>query len=405
MTPAPRRVSGPLAGVRVIEFASYVAVPMAGMTLAQLGARVMKVEPIGGGADRDRMPIAASGASVYWTSLNKAKSVVRIDLTQVEGVRLASQLIVGEPGPTVVLTNGRLPRELGYEELAARRPDLVYVSLTGRRDASTAVDYTVQASTGLPYLGGTGPGESALNALPAWDVIASGHIATAVVAALLHRSVTGQGTSVSIALEDVALATLGNLGHLVEAQLGLPPRPQLGNHVFGLLAHDFDTVDGQKVMLVILTQRHWRELKKLVGLEAVFAALEEQLGVDFDEAADRYAHRETLVVLIATWFGARNWSEVNRALAKSHLVWSDYRELADLVAGPHAVLTTNPLFEPVEQEGIGSVRVPGPPMVWNGNRLSAGVAMTYPCTAETLGEELGLTKVEVDELARLGVIG
>ena len=98
----------PLAGVRVVEISSFVAVPLAGMTLAQLGAEVIRVDPIGGAADYHRWPLAESGASIYWAGLNKGKRSVAADMRSPEGQRLIQRLIadVGSSSPMSLAANG-----------------------------------------------------------------------------------------------------------------------------------------------------------------------------------------------------------------------------------------------------------------------------------------------------------
>ncbi|MCW2628944.1 CoA transferase, partial [Mycobacterium sp.] len=93
----------PLNGIRVVEISSFVAAPLCGMTLAQLGAEVIRVDPIGGAADYRRWPLAAGGTSIYWTGLNKGKRSVAVDLRSSEGQQLVARLIV--EGDGILLTN------------------------------------------------------------------------------------------------------------------------------------------------------------------------------------------------------------------------------------------------------------------------------------------------------------
>ncbi len=88
----------PLAGLHVVECASFVAGPTGGMTLAQLGADVIRIDPVGGGSDHLRWPVAADGESFYWASLNKGKRSVAVDMRSAEGKELVTALITA-PGP------------------------------------------------------------------------------------------------------------------------------------------------------------------------------------------------------------------------------------------------------------------------------------------------------------------
>lgn len=139
---------GILAGLRVVEISSYVATPLCGMTLAQLGADVVRVEPLGGAPDRTRWPLADSGTSLYWSGLNKGKRAIAVDLESA-AARAGIADLITEGGPCVVVTNTARYAEFGYEKLSARRPDVVRALLEGRAGGGAAVDYTVQAATGF----------------------------------------------------------------------------------------------------------------------------------------------------------------------------------------------------------------------------------------------------------------
>ena len=235
----------PLAGMRVIEISSFVAAPLGGMTLAQLGAEVIRVDPIGGAADVSRWPLAPSGASLYWAGLNKGKRSVTLDFRTDQGRQILTDL-VADSGPDggIVLTNAGRPW-LAYEALAARRPDLIHLRITGRYDGSAAVDYTVNAATGFPLA--TGPQELAgpvNHVLPAWDVACGMYAAVGLLAAERHRRRTGQGRAITLPLADVALAVTSHLGFLAEARLTGAGRPRIGNHVYRGFARDFRGLQG-----------------------------------------------------------------------------------------------------------------------------------------------------------------
>src|SRR5215213_10689160 len=158
----------PLAGVRIVEISSFVAVPLAGMTLGQLGAEVIRVDPIGGAADYHRWPVTGDGESIYWAGLNKGKRSVAADFRSPEGQDLVQRLIADSG---VLVTNVAGRQWHSYETLAQLRPDLIDVEVSGRADGGTAVDYTVNAGIGFPMV--TGPAELAApvnHVLPAWDV-------------------------------------------------------------------------------------------------------------------------------------------------------------------------------------------------------------------------------------------
>lgn len=398
----------PLAGLRIVELSSFVATPLAGTTLRQLGAEVIRVEQKGGAPDRTRWPVTDEGTSLYWTGLNPGKQSVEVDLTDPRGRRLVSDLIVGggEIGGIVIANNERW-QELNYPALRERRPDVIHVLLNGTHDGGTAVDYVVQAKSGFPWI--TGPAEHGgpVNQLvPAWDIAAGLYLANGLLAAELHRRATGEGSEVRVALEDVGFAAAGYLGYLAEAQIRPEtPRTREGNYVYGTFGRDFTTSDGDRIMIVALTPRQWKDLLRVTGLGETVDALGRALGADFFDEGDRYRHRVVLAGLIAEWFGRHDTAEVTAALETTRVLWSPYRTFTDLAADDSRILREMPLFDTFEQPGVGTLVAPGSPMVVNGHRTPPAPA---PNVGQDTGDVLTALGVDADELAALvadGVVG
>src|SRR4029077_17361755 len=160
------------------------------------------------------------------------------------------------------LTNFPARGWLSYESLSSRRSDLVMVLLKGNRDGSSEVDYTVNPATGFPWATGPRNLTEPLNSvLPAWDIAMGELAAVGLLAADRHRTRTGEGQLVEIALSDVAFAVVGHLGRVAEAQLASRDAPRRdGNYLYGAFGHDFLTRDERHVMVVALTNRQWRAL-------------------------------------------------------------------------------------------------------------------------------------------------
>jgi 2-methylfumaryl-CoA isomerase len=354
----------PLAGLRVIEVSSFVAAPLGGMTLAQLGAEVIRVDPLGGAPDTTRWPVSPDGKSLYWAGLNKGKRSVTADLRSPEGQRAVTAL-VADSGPDggIVLTNAGYPW-LSYDALKEVRPDLIHLHITGGHDGSPAVDYTVNAALGFPLT--TGPEGTAgpvNHVLPAWDVACGLYAAIGILAAERARRRTGAGRSVRLPLADVALAVTGYLGFLAEGGLSAG-RPRVGNHLYGGFARDFTTGSGDSVMVVTLTPRHYADLARVTGRAAALGAVEEALGADFSRDADRYAHREVIAALIAPWFAEHSTAEVTQALAGTSVLWERYRTFAELAADPGTL--ANPMVGLIDQPGIGAILGTGTPLAQRG---------------------------------------
>jgi 2-methylfumaryl-CoA isomerase len=392
----------PLAGLRIVEVSTFVAAPLGGMTLAQLGAEVVRVDPLGGAPDHYRWPLADSGTSLYWAGLNKGKRSVVVDLHSAAGQELVTRLVADSgAGGGIVLTNSVGRPWLGYEALAGRRPDIIHLQIEGHADGSAAVDYTVNAGLGFPLLTGPAGHAGPVNhVLPAWDVACGLYAAVGLLAAVHRRTITAQGTAISVALSDVALATAGNLGFLAEAQLG-QHRPRVGNYLYGGFGRDFASRDGRRFMLVTLTTRHWRDLVAATGLGEPVAALERSLGVDFTVEGDRYECRELLAALLERWFGERDFADIRAVLDGTSVLWSAYRSFGELVDGNE--LSTNPLMGVVDQPGLGPYLAPGSP-IRAGNRTVTRAPVLGEHTDEILTTWLDPDPGEVRALHDRGVI-
>lgn len=391
----------PLAGVRIIEISSFVAVPLAGMTLAQLGAEVVRVDPIGGAADYHRWPLTDGGDSIYWAGLNKGKRSLAADMRSPEGQQLVQRLIA-EAG--VLITNVAGRQWHSYDVLSALRPDLIHVEVSGRADGGTGVDYTVNAGLGFPMV--TGPAQLATpvnHVLPAWDVSCGLYVALAVSAALRHRDSTGAGARISIPLENVALATAGNLGFLTEVMINGTGRERLGNTLYGTYGQNFTSSDGVGFMLVALTGRHFRDLTEVTGTTKAVAALAEAFGADFSDEGQRYTHRDALTGLFTLWFSERTAEEISAALSDTSVLWERYRSFAEVAVNERVV--ANPLFTPLEQPRIGTYLAPGLPVSIGGTYPPAVPAPALgDDTTAVLAEHLGLGADEIAALTESGTV-
>lgn len=391
----------PLAGVRIVEISSFVAVPLAGMTLAQLGAEVTRVDPIGGAADYRRWPVTGDGESIYWAGLNKGKRSVAADVRSEDGQDLIRRLIAGSG---VLITNVAGREWHSYDALAELRPDLIHVEVSGRADGGTGVDYTVNAGIGFPMV--TGPAELATpvnHVLPAWDVACGLYTALAVVTALRHRDATGEGQRIGIPLENVALATAGNLGFFTEVMINGTARERIGNSVYGQYGQDFISSDGVSFMVVALTGRHFRDLTELTGTAKAVAALADTLAADFADEGQRFLHRDALSGLFAEWFSTHTADEIAAALEATSVLWERYRTFAEAATADK--VAANPLFTSLDQPRIGTYLAAGLPISIGGQYPPAVASPALgDDTVGVLGDWLGLSAEEVDGLVASGTV-
>ena len=401
-------MAGVLAGMRVVEGSAFVAVPLAGMTLAQMGADVIRFDRPQGGLDAHRWPVTRDGASLFWAGLNKGKRSLAVDMSRPEGQDIISALICA-PGPDagMFLTNLRVRGWMDYPALKAQREDLIMVSLTGTRRGEPAVDYTVNPSLGFPMAtGAEGSAEPVAHVLPAWDCIAGGMVVQALLAAERHRLRTGKGQVAELALKDVAAAMLANLGIVGEVVANGVDRPKAGNALYGAYGQDFQLACGRRVMVVGLTDRQWRGLVKVLGLTQEVANLGQRLALDLSREGDRWQARKEITALFALWFAARRLDEVAPLFDGAGLTWSVFRSFAQAVGEDADLSEDNPMIKVIHQPGIGPLPVPGSPVTFS------DLERMGPAPAPVLGEHteailadvLGLGSGQIGKLMDEGVV-
>ncbi|QHJ01651.1 2-methylfumaryl-CoA isomerase [Xylophilus rhododendri] len=399
-----------LDGLRVVEATAFIAAPLGGLTLAQFGADVIRIDPPGGSLDIGRWPLADDGrTSLFWTGLNKGKRSVVIDTAQPEGRELAMALIAAPGEDAGILLTNLPPRGfLSYEDLSALRPDLIQLTLSGDRHGGSQVDYTVNARLGVPLFTGDAQANGLRpvnHVMPAWDVGTGYLAALGILGAERHRRKTGRGQHVKLALQDVGLATLGNLGFIAEAESGRP-RQRIGNDLFGAFGGDFACRDGEHLMIVGLTGRQWRGLCKACGLQPAMDALGERLGLDLSQEGARFVARRHIAELVGPWVAARSKAEVTAAFDANGVCWGPYQTVEQLVAQDAECSTANPLFQHIEQPGAGRTLAPGLPLDYSelGRSDARPAARLGQHSEEVLHEVLGLDGAAIGALIDRGLV-
>jgi 2-methylfumaryl-CoA isomerase len=398
-----------LSDLRVIEGSSFVASPLGGMYLAQLGAEVIRFDMIGGGPDHRRWPLAPNGKSLYWEGLNKGKKSIAIDLSRPAGRELAAQLVTApDPQGGVFLTNYPVDGFLSHERLSALRPDLITVRVMGHADGSTALDYTVNCAVGIPFL--TGPREledaPVNHVLPAWDLLTGAYAAFALLAAERFRRITGKGQEVRAALSDIAVSTVANLGQFAEVVATGQDRPRLGNDIFGAFGRDFRTADDRSIMIVALTPRHWKGLIAALDLRAAITEIEQKEQVSFahDEGL-RFVHRHALLPLIAAAVRGRALADLASAFDENDVCWGPYQTVSEALLDARLV-RNNPIFSVLSQPSGVSYPSPGAAASFGG--LGREVPVRAPRlgehTDEVLAERLKLDSGAIGRLHDQGLV-
>jgi len=398
-----------LSGMRVVECASFIAAPSCALHLLQLGADVLRIDPIGGGPDFHRWPVSDRGHSYYWEGLNKGKKSIALDLSRPEGRSLAVDIIAAS-GPQGGLFVTNFPKDgfFSHEALRVRRPDLITVRIMGWNDGAQALDYTINAAIGLPYMTGSAKnGDEPVNhVLPAWDLLTGSYAAFALLAAERHRRDTGHGQEVTVPLSDVALASVGHMGQIAEVLTG-EDRPRQGNDLFGAFGRDFTTADGHRVMVVAITARQWSGLVKALQLGAAISTLEASLETSFErDEGMRFRYRDALFPLFEGELARRTLAEVEEIFNANAVCWAPYRTLRRALQEEPRFSTDQELFTAIEHPSGDRYPAPGAMAKFH------AVARTPVTRAPHLGEHtdevldgvLGLSPTQIGKLHDAGII-
>ena len=398
-----------LSGLTVIEGSAFVAAPLGGMTLAQLGANVIRFDPIGGGMDFKRWPQDDKGNSLYWSGLNKGKKSIAVNIREEEGRDLIRALICA-PGPDngIFLTNHPPGGPLSFNSLKSQRKDLIMLNILGSHDGTPAVDYTINCALGYPLATGPRNGKDPVNhLLPAWDLVTGSMAATGILAAERKRNRSGEGELVNLALSDVGIWVASALGHLAESALLDRSREADGNHIYGAFGHDFLTKDNRRIMLTALTKAQWRRLKKAMCIEDSIIELENKYNTNLDDEGCRYEFRDEIVRLIVPYVANNDYNKIKGILDDNGVLWGPYQTFDHLVKHDQRCSEGNPLIQIISQEGIGKYPAAGLPLRFQA--LEEQPVKPAPSlgehTNEVISDMLGLPDHTIDDLHNRGIIG
>lgn len=410
--PDPQRPAAALAGIRVLDMSRVLAGPWCGQTLADLGAEVIKLERPGSGDDtRAWGPpylLDAAGAqtheSAYFLGANRGKKSVTLDIAKPAGQRVARTLAAQ---CDVLIENFKvddLPRYgLAYEQLRADNPGLIYCSITGFGHSGpmrgvAGYDFIIQALGGLMSITGEAdarPGGGPQRVGVAVADIATGLYATvAILAALFHRSRTGEGQHIDMALLDAQVAMLANMNmnYLIS---GRAPQ-RMGNAHANIVPYQvFDAADGKLVLAI----GNDSQFVKFCEATACTFHRDER----FRKNADRVRNREALVPLIADVMRQRTIDDWVACLQPLGVPVGPINDLAEVFAHPQ--IKSRGLRLDLPHPLAGTV-----PSVANPIRMSA-TPPCYPAGPPTLGQHTrevlsahGFSERELQELAAAGVI-
>src|SRR5579863_7781900 len=394
-------MSLPLQGYRVIELAQIYAGPYCGLQLPHFGAEVLKIEPPGTGELLRKRPPAKHGTNYGFLMLNTGKKSVSLNLKDPRGRDILFRMLADAD---VILENyapGALERMgLGYDDLSARFPRLVYASSKGYGPDSRfaqlgAMDFTIQAASGIISMTGYGdrPGVRVSAALI--DTSTGMHLAAGILAALLERERTGRGRKVEVAMLDVCMPAIN--GAIGVVQDGYKVR-RLGNrHPTTCPCNTYPCADGE-IWIYCLTEANWQQLARLISHEELIALPE------YKDHQTRYKIVDQVDAMVGKWSSTKKRDDLVALLIANSIPCAPVREVDEVAADPelperHVVRNGN-IADHEDIKVLGSaIKMSG----LRGDEIPPHVPELGEHTAEVL-QRLGIATDELDALRRDGVI-
>jgi crotonobetainyl-CoA:carnitine CoA-transferase CaiB-like acyl-CoA transferase len=387
----------PLAGVRVVEFVHMIMGPSCGLVLADLGAEVIKIEPLAG--DNTRR-LTGTGAG-FWATYNRNKKSLAVDLKSPAGMQIANKLLATADALTENFRPGTMDKlGLGYEDVKRIRPEIIYCSLKGflhgPYEQRTALDEVVQMMGGLAYM--TGPEGRPLRAGASVNDIMGGMFgAIAILSALHERKTTGRGQFVQCALFENNVFLVAQ--HMMQyAVTGKPAAPMPSRLSAWAIYDVFDTADGGQLFVGVVSDTQWKVFCEHFGMS--------ELAADASLATNnqRVHARERMLPLVRARFARMSKAELMDACERAGLPYAPIVKPQELFEDPH--LNASGGFTEVTLADGRRVKTPKLPFEMDGRRFGAelDVPMLGGDTSDLLAG-LGYSAAAIDRLMQEGVIG
>ena len=390
----PHEIPQPLKGLKVVEFTHMVMGPTCGMVLADLGAEVIKVEPIEG--DRTRTLLGAGAG--FFPMFNRNKKSIQIDLHKPEGAAVARRLCATADVVAENFKPGTMAKYgLDHASLSRANPRLIYASLKGflpgPYDHRTALDEVVQMMGGLAYMTGR-PGDPLRAGSSVNDIMGGMFGAIAILGALIQRGITGRGMEVQAALFENNIFLVGQ--HMLQYAITGKPAAPMPARISPWAIYDVFTVkDGEQIFLAAVSDAQWLTFCDALG----FADL--KADARYATNNDRVRLRDQLLGELRARLAGRSAAEISRAMEDAGLPFAPIRKPDELLEDPH-LLATGGLAEIQLTDGARAgqtVKTTLFPFTLDGERL--GVKLNPPRRGEHSRDVLkaiGLADAEIDAL-------
>jgi len=395
--------NGPLTGTTILDLTRVLSGPYCTMMLADMGARVIKVEQPGRGDDtRHWGPPFQHGESAYFLSVNRNKESLTLDLKHPDARALLDRLIQRTDVLVENFRPGTMDRlGLGYDALAARHPRLIYCSISGFGQTGPArgrpgYDAVMQAESGLMSITGAADGPPYRLGVAISDIVAGMFAAQGVTLALLARSTSGRGQLVDIGMLDTAAALLTYQAGIYFATGASPGR--MGNRHPTIMPYEtFESSDGEFV-IAVGNDGLWRTLCQSIGLP--------ELAVDprFATNSQRVSQADVLRPVLSERFATESSSHWIAVLTRAGIPCGSVRTVDEALREPQ--LRARDMICELDHPVAGRIAVLGVPIKMSATpgRVRTAPPVLGQHTESILREDAGLTPDDVERLWAAGVI-
>jgi CoA:oxalate CoA-transferase len=391
-------MSLPLEGIRVIDLGQVYAAPYCTLQLAYMGAEIIKIEPPRTG-EVLRHPELPGGVNYSFLMLNANKKSVTLNLKHERAREIVLKLLEDADVLVENYLDGVMESfGLGYKDLAARFPRLIFASGKGYGSTSRwaklgSMDNTIQASSGFISITGF-PERGVKTSATFIDMGTGSHLTSGILAALIHRGKTGRGQKVEVAMLEVAIPALTSA--MAPTLQGLKFK-RLGNRHWGACPTNIYPASDGEILIFCLTEAHWRTLAKMIGREDFIAdprcgshALRLRIADELDEA-------------VSIWTSSNRRNDMIAALIEAGIPCAPVRQLEEVAADPE-LLARRTLIES-EYPTRGAVKVAGTPIKLSDAGEQNKPLQRPPELGEHTAEVLASIGIGGDELARLRADG
>jgi len=397
-------MSTPLAGITVLDFGQIFQGPYATFLMAKAGANVIKIEPPTGEPLRRRALAVGKATTLPMAMLNANKRAVTLNLKSPHGKELLKQMAAKADVLLENFSPGTMDDlGVGYEMLKSVNSRLIYATgsgfgITGPDRDNLAMDFTIQAASGIMSVTGDPSGPPMKAGPTLVDYMGGIHLYGAVMTALFHRQATGLGQLVEVAMQETVYCSLAASYDYAFRTGKVPPRA--GNRQAGLSSapyNTFQTTDGY-VAIHVVTEEHWLNLLKAMNREDL------RDDPRFKTHPDRAAHMEETEAVVTTWTRTKDKATVVATCKGYKIPAAPVRNALEVMEDHH--MHERGMLERVNHPELGHVVLPNSPLRLHG----ADKVPTIPSpnigqhNHEVYGDWLGLGAARVAELKAVGAI-